>query len=86
MLDNYILYILKIDLYKLLNLCKEILSDKPLFVLVNTYSGLSPNLIESLLRLTFKNGNISSSEIGLPITKNDLILPCGISGRVEFYE
>ena len=77
-------WVIEKDLYKLLNLCKEILSDKPLFVLVNTYSGLSPNLIESLLRLTFKNGNISSSEIGLPITKNDLILPCGIYGRIDY--
>lgn len=77
-------WVIEKDLYKLLNLCKEILSDKPLFVLVNTYSGLSPNLIESLLRLTFKNGNISSSEIGLPITKNNLILPCGIYGRIDY--
>ena len=75
------------DLYRLLKLCEEILSEKPLLVLVNSYSGLSPSLIENLLSLTINKNNlgtISSSEIGLPITKENLILPCGIYGRVDY--
>ena len=75
------------DLFKLLNLCKEILSENPLFVLVNAYSGLSPSLLENLLKLTINKdglGIISCDEIGLPIKNNNLILPCGIYGRVEY--
>lgn len=75
------------DLYELLDLCSEILSETPLFVLVNSYSGLSPILLENLLKLTInkkKEGIISSSEIGLPIKENNLILPCGIYGRIDY--
>ena len=73
------------NLYELLVLCQELLSDKPLFILVNSYSGLSPILLENLLKLTDKrNGKISSDEIGLPIKKNNLVLPCGIYGRIEY--
>ena len=74
------------NLFELLSLCQELLSDKPLFMLVNSYSGLSPVLIENLLKLTNKRKNIkiSSDEIGLPIKNNDLILPCGIYGRVDY--
>ncbi len=73
------------NLYELLELCKELLSDKPLFMLVNSYSGLSPILLENLLKLTNKKENysITTDEIGLPIKKNNLILPCGIYGRIE---
>ncbi|MBP5684582.1 MAG: class I SAM-dependent methyltransferase [Bacilli bacterium] len=75
------------NLFELLDLCKEILSEKPLFVLVNSYSGLSPILLENLLKLTINKDNkgiITSSEIGLPIEKNNLILPCGIYGRIDY--
>ena len=73
------------DLYELLLLCQELLSDKPLFMLVNSYSGLSPILLENLLKLTNKRkGMITSDEIGLPIKNNNLILPCGIYGRIDY--
>lgn len=75
------------DLYTLLSLCSSLLSDKPLFVLVNSYSGLSPILLENLLKLTININNkgiLSSSEIGLPIKENNLILPCGIYGRIDY--
>ena len=75
------------DLYRLLKLCEEILSETPLLVLVNSYSGLSPSLIENLLSLTInKNrvGKVSSSEIGLLIKNGNLVLPCGIYGRVDY--
>ncbi len=74
------------NLYELLMLCQELLSDKPLFMLVNSYSGLSPILLENLLKLTNKKENysITTDEIGLPIKKNNLILPCGIYGRIDY--
>ena len=74
------------NLYELLELCQELLSDKPLFMLVNSYSGLSPILLENLLKLTNKRKNvkITSDEIGLPIKENDIVLPCGIYGRVDY--
>ena len=74
------------NLYELLSLCQEILSDKPLFLLVNSYSGLSPILLENILKLTNKRKNIkiSSDEIGLLIKEKNLILPCGIYGRVDY--
>ena len=74
------------DLYELLTLCQELLSDKPLFMLVNSYSGLSPILLLNILKLTNKkeNAKISSDEIGLPIKENNLVLPCGIYGRIDY--
>lgn len=78
------------DLDNLIKLCSELLSDKPLFFLVNSYTGgLTSEVINALFKLRIlpkHDGKVSIEEIGLPITKNDLILPCGISGRVEFYE
>ncbi len=73
------------NLYELLVLCQDLLSDKPLMMLVNSYSGLSPILLQNLLKLTNKRkGIISCDEIGLPIKKNDLVLPCGIYGRIDY--
>ncbi len=74
------------DLFNLINLCQELLSDSPLLFMVNSYSGLSPSVIENILKITNKkeHANIYSYEIGLPITKNDLVLPCGITGVIEY--
>ncbi|MBR3661153.1 MAG: class I SAM-dependent methyltransferase [Bacilli bacterium] len=74
------------NLYELVILCQELLSDKPLFFLINSYSGLSPIILENILNLTNNrpNAKITSTEIGLPITKNNLILPCGIRGLIEY--
>ena len=74
------------DLFNLITLCQELLSPNPLFMMVNSYSGLSPTIIENILKLTNqrKIKNITSYEIGLNITKNNLILPCGITGIVEY--
>ncbi len=79
-------WIIEKNLYELLELCQELLSDKPLFMLVNSYSGLSPILLENMLKLTNKRSNvkISCDEIGLPIKNKDLVLPCGIYGRVDY--
>ena len=78
------------DLSNLVNLCLEILSDKPLFFIINSYTtGLSKTSLENLLLTTINKkykGVVSSSEIGLKITDNNLILPCGIYGRWESYD
>jgi 23S rRNA (cytosine1962-C5)-methyltransferase len=74
-------------LYNLVNLCKDVLSDDPLFFLINSYTtGLSPTVLENILHLTIETkykGLISSGEIGLPMENSSLILPCGIYGRWE---
>lgn len=72
------------DLYSLVLLCKEILSDQALFFLINSYTtGLSSQVLKNILELTFDHGKISCGEIGLPIKNSSLILPCGIYGRWE---
>ena len=75
------------NLYELVSLCCEILSDKPLFFLINSYTtGLSSFVLNNILKMTVNkkcNGKITCGEVGLPIKENDLILPCGIYGRWE---
>ena len=69
------------QLYSLLTLCEGVLSDRPLFFLLNSYTtGLSPSVMEYMLGalLTPKfGGSTTSSEIGLPVTATKLTLPCG---------
>ena len=75
------------NLNYLVNICTEILSDDPLFFLINSYTtGLSSTVLYNILQLTVNkkySGSVSCGEVGLPITCNDLILPCGIYGRWE---
>ena len=75
------------NLNYLVSICTEILSDNPLFFLINSYTtGLSSTVLYNILQLTVNkkySGSISCGEVGLPITCNDLILPCGIYGRWE---
>ena len=73
------------NIYNLVELCTQILSDKPLFFLINSYTtGISSKVLENILRLTIKKkGQFSSGEIGLPMKDSKLILPCGIYGRWE---
>ncbi|MFA5407510.1 MAG: class I SAM-dependent methyltransferase [Bacilli bacterium] len=75
------------NLYDLVNLCKDVLSDNPLFFLINSYTaGLSPMVLENILHMTVNKklpGIVSSGEIGLPMSDKTLILPCGIYGRWE---
>lgn len=69
----------------LVNLCSQVLSDDPLFFLINSYTtGISSKVLENILELNIKNkGKITSGEIGLPMKNSKLILPCGIYGRWE---
>ena len=73
------------DLFKLVNLCTKVLSDDPLFFLINSYTtGLSAKVLENVLKITIKNkGTIISGEVGLPLKNSDIVLPCGIYGRWE---
>lgn len=75
------------ELTKLLEITKEVLSDDPLFLLLNSYTtGLSATAIENMLKLIIvkeKGGEVRSGEIGIPVTRDDLVLPCGIYGRWE---
>ena len=69
----------------LVELCSKVLSDKPLFFLINSYTtGISSTVLENILRLNIKkDGKFSNGEIGIPMTNSKLILPCGIYGKWE---
>ncbi|ANY68951.1 SAM-dependent methyltransferase [Paenibacillus sp. BIHB 4019] len=75
------------NLFPFLEFCTTILSDNPLFMLINSYTtGLSPSVLHNLLHMTMAKrfgGAIHCGEIGLPITASGLNLPCGILGRWE---
>ena len=75
------------DLFNLVELCMEILSDDPLFFIINSYTtGLSMEVMNNVLKLTLGKkypGKIYSDEIGLPIKNSNLILPCGVVTRYE---
>lgn len=66
-------------------LCEQLLSDDPLFFLVNSYTtGLAPTVLTYLIStevVAKHGGKVISDEIGLPVTSNGLILPCGAAGR-----
>jgi len=76
--------------FPLLQKCGELLSDKPLFFLINSYTtGLQPAVLSYMLHEAVVQGNhpsanVNAEEIGLPVKVNGLVLPCGASGRVEF--
>lgn len=67
-------------------LCKQVLSETPLFFLINSYTtGLAPSTVGYMLKLLFPETKVSADEIGLPVSESsELYLPCGSSGRVEF--
>ena len=75
------------SLYPLIELCLEVLSDNPLFFLINSYTtGLSSKVLENILYLTINQkykGKVSSGEIGLPMKYSNIVLPCGIYARWE---
>ena len=73
------------NLEYLVRKCTELLSDKPLFFLINAYTtGISSTVLYNILKLTVVakfGGKIDNGEVGLPIKNNGLVLPCGIYGR-----
>ena len=74
------------SVYPLIQLCSQILTDNPLFFLINSYTtGLQPAVLSYMIStvLGTANGTGTASEIGLPVSSNGLVLPCGASGRYE---
>ena len=73
------------SIYPFVQLCTQILSDNPLFFLINSYTtGLAPSVLTYMIEteVTSKfGGHTESEEIGLPVSSNGLVLPCGASGR-----
>lgn len=72
------------NISELLDKTMAILDKDYSFMLINCYTtGLSPTSLKNFLELKFKDSNIEGGEIGLPITENNLVLPCGIYARVS---
>lgn len=72
------------NLQELLDKAKDILDENYSFLLINSYTaGISPTSLNNILKQTFPNSQIITGEIGLPITENNLVLPCGIYGKVS---
>ena len=72
--------------FPLVELCTQVLSDQPLFFLINSYTtGLQPAVLSYMLKLTVASrfeGIVEADEIGIPVRgESGLILPCGASGR-----
>ena len=69
------------NIFQLLELCSQILSDDPLFVAVNSYTtGVSPSVMEYMLDVMMRDkykGKVSAQEIGLTVQSTGMALPCG---------
>ena len=71
-------------IYPLVQLCEQLLTNEPLFFLINSYTtGLQPAVLSYMMHTALKKygGTITADEIGLPVSSNGLVLPCGASGR-----
>ena len=72
------------NIQELLNKAKDLLDENYSFLLISAYTtGVSPTSLKNIRSLTFENSHIETGEIGLPITENNLSLPCGIYGKVS---
>ena len=73
------------NIYDLVELCSKVLTDKPLFFLINSYTtGISSMVLENILKLNIHaKGKFSNGEIGIQMQNSNLVLPCGIYGRWE---
>ena len=71
------------EVYSFVELCTKVLSDDPLMVLINSYTtGLSPAVMQYILGTLVVpkfGGEVTGSEIGLPVTRTGMVLPCGAS-------
>ena len=78
------LWRLEDHLWELLTECRALLTDQPLFFLINAYTArLSPTVVANLLTPLLRDhpGTIAAGEVGLPIQRDGKVLPCGIYGR-----
>ncbi|HCL00822.1 MAG TPA: SAM-dependent methyltransferase, partial [Lachnoclostridium phytofermentans] len=75
------------SIHPFVKLCTEVLTEKPLFYLINSYTtGLQPAVLAYMLGIELQKkfgGTVNAEEIGLPVTSTGLVLPCGASGRWE---
>ena len=75
------------EVYSLVAECAKLLSLEPLFFLINGYTtGLQPAVLRNLLQKTVvraRGGRAEADEVGLPVTRGGVVLPCGASGRWE---
>ncbi len=75
------------NIHPFVQLCAKLLSDKPLFFLLNSYTtGLQAGVLSYMISEEIGSkfdGKVTADEIGLPVTSNGLVLPCGASGRWE---
>ncbi|HAL01803.1 MAG TPA: SAM-dependent methyltransferase [Lachnospiraceae bacterium] len=73
------------SIFPFVELSSQLLSDDPLFFLINSYTtGLQPAVLSYMINtvVTKKHGGkVEAEEIGLPVSSNGLVLPCGASGR-----
>ena len=74
-------------LYPFMEKCTQVLSEKPLFLLLNSYTtGLQPLVLRNVIEKTVCSkfgGSVNAQEVGLKAEKGNVILPCGASGRWE---
>ena len=71
------------NLQELLIKARDVLDKDYSFLLINSYTtGISPTSLNNILSLTFKGNKVETGEIGLPIEEDNLVLPCGIYGKV----
>ena len=73
-------------LYPLVEACVKLLSPDASFFLINSYTtGLAPTVLTDVLKVALRDfgGSVESKEVGLPITRDGLVLPCGATGRWE---
>lgn len=73
------------NLFELLTVCAKLLSNKPLMLLINSYSnGIDIITLENLLKETIKlDGTITSDSLGFKVQNSSLLMPCGIFCRWE---
>lgn len=72
-------------IHDLIKLCSKILTEKPLFFIINSYTtGIQPAVLSYLINIEvtkYYGGKVSADEIGLPVSSNDLMFPCGSTAR-----
>ncbi|MBQ7463668.1 MAG: class I SAM-dependent methyltransferase, partial [Lachnospiraceae bacterium] len=76
------------SVFPLIEKTEQLLSDEPLFFLINSYTtGLQSAVLTYMMKLAFKNRKtklIEADEVGLPVKDSGAVLPCGCSGRTVF--
>ncbi|MBP5604021.1 MAG: class I SAM-dependent methyltransferase, partial [Ruminiclostridium sp.] len=82
------LWKLEDEIYELMERCTAVLSEKPLFLLLNSYTtGLSPSVMAYLLKMTVGQrykADITAEEIGLPVERTGMAIPCGNTAIARF--